>query len=244
MNNSLNDIIDISVVLDSNLTADEVWTTSLAVTQTMGFTALNVVSFAQDKLRIDWFRSSMKTAWLEDYIAQDFMSIDPLLLGSTRGKSGMRMTNGRVRGISDPSDQSGDYADQIVDWGYDVVDYHSFRDNALGQFRGVTLGRQKGEPMPDESQRLLCAILATANVAPATRDSPGATPLMRHGLTVRERDVLRYLASGLRNDEIAWRLKIAEVTVRAHMTSARRKMGAATREETLAKAIRSGQLGL
>ena len=67
---------------------------------------------------------------------------------------------------------------------------------------------------------------------------------MRHGLTVRERDVLRYLASGLRNDEIAWRLKIAEVTVRAHMTSARRKMGAATREETLAKAIRSGQLGL
>ena len=78
MNKSLNDIIDISVVLDSNLTADEVWIPSLAVTQTMGFTALNVVSFAQDNLRIDWFRSSMKTAWLEEYIAQTFMSMDPL----------------------------------------------------------------------------------------------------------------------------------------------------------------------
>ena len=66
-----------------------------------------------------------------------------------------------------------------------------------------------------------------------------------HGrIQVREKDVLRYLAAGLRNDAIASKLGIAEITVRMHITSARRKLGAATREQAIALAMRSGQLQL
>lgn len=244
LNNPLNDVIDLAQILDNSLSADEIWNASVKITEDMGFTALNVVSFAQADLRIDWFRSSMKMPWLEDYVAQDFMTVDPLLIGTTQGRGTMRLSEGRVAGIGDIADKSPDLADQIVSWGYGELDFHAFRDNSLGQFRGVTLGRDGVTPLPDNSQRLLCGILSMANVAPETPDSAGATPYWRHSLTVRERDVLRYLASGLRNEEIAWRLKIAEVTVRAHITSARGKLGAATREEAVAKAIRGGQLDL
>ncbi|MEP5760297.1 MAG: LuxR C-terminal-related transcriptional regulator [Litoreibacter sp.] len=75
-------------------------------------------------------------------------------------------------------------------------------------------------------------------------ESPGATPMLANALTSREKDMLQYFARGMRNDAIAWKLKIAEITIRVHITSARRKLGAATREQTIALAIRSRQLSL
>lgn len=61
-------------------------------------------------------------------------------------------------------------------------------------------------------------------------------------LSSRERECLLWLARGLRNREIADRLNIAAVTVELHLKHARSKLGAATREEALAKAIVSGQI--
>lgn len=93
-------------------------------------------------------------------------------------------------------------------------------------------------------EKLLCAVIASVVCAPQNSDSPGATPLLANALSSREKDVLRYLAMGLRNDAIAWKLRIAEITVRFHIASARRKLGAATREQAIALAMRSGQLTL
>jgi DNA-binding NarL/FixJ family response regulator len=59
---------------------------------------------------------------------------------------------------------------------------------------------------------------ATALVAARTRPSRGQ-------LTRRERDVLGLLAEGLANREIAQRLGISERTVKAHLTSAFRRIG-------------------
>ncbi|WP_392665079.1 response regulator transcription factor [Amaricoccus sp. B4] len=62
----------------------------------------------------------------------------------------------------------------------------------------------------------------------------------RPRLTARERDVLCLLANGHLNARIAERLGISEPTVRAHMISARRKLGCATREQAVAVAITLG----
>lgn len=59
-------------------------------------------------------------------------------------------------------------------------------------------------------------------------------------LTPREREVLLWLCRGLRTAAIADRLGIADVTVDLHFRGARRKLGAATREEALAKALLNG----
>lgn len=56
--------------------------------------------------------------------------------------------------------------------------------------------------------------------------------------TPRERDVLRLLAEGLTNHEIAAALGVKERTVRAHVENLRGKLGAPTRAAIVARAFR------
>ena len=59
-------------------------------------------------------------------------------------------------------------------------------------------------------------------------------------LTGRERDCYGLLAQGLRPKEIAEELGIAAVTVEYHFKNARLRLGAHTREQTLAIAVQEG----
>ncbi len=66
---------------------------------------------------------------------------------------------------------------------------------------------------------------------------PGAGPL-----TPRELEVLAQIAEGAGNREIGRRLRIAERTVKAHVTSVFNKLGAANRAQAVAVAARRGIL--
>jgi DNA-binding NarL/FixJ family response regulator len=57
-------------------------------------------------------------------------------------------------------------------------------------------------------------------------------------LTAREREVLRLLADGYANDEVAELLHLSPETVRTHLRKAMRKLGAETRTEAVATALR------
>lgn len=57
-------------------------------------------------------------------------------------------------------------------------------------------------------------------------------------LSERERSVLRFLADGHRNEAIGSELHIAPDTVRAHIRNAMRKLGAFTRTQAVATAMR------
>ena len=61
-------------------------------------------------------------------------------------------------------------------------------------------------------------------------------------LSQREREVLRLLADGLRNEEIGQRLHIARETARAHIRSAMRKLDAVTRTQAVATALRRSMI--
>ena len=191
-----------------------------------------------------WFRSSMNMQWLDDYFAQEFYTFDPLILSACQGNPQTRMNEGRVRGFDDPSSRQDAYADQIGTWGYHTLDYYVFATNNDKTFKGLAFSYDAEVRVSGPDQQLLCAMIASVVYAPQTTQSPGATPLLATALSVREQDVLRYLAAGLRNDAIARKLGIAEITVRMHLTAARRKLGAATREQAIALAIRTGQLHL
>jgi DNA-binding NarL/FixJ family response regulator len=56
----------------------------------------------------------------------------------------------------------------------------------------------------------------------------------RDGLTRREEQVLRLVAEGLTNAQVAERLFVAEGTVKSHVKSLMRKLGTATRSEAAA----------
>jgi NarL family two-component system response regulator YdfI len=59
-------------------------------------------------------------------------------------------------------------------------------------------------------------------------------------LTPREKEVLRLLASGLGNKEIAAKLKISEHTAKFHVASILGKLGAASRTEAVSIGMRNG----
>lgn len=63
-------------------------------------------------------------------------------------------------------------------------------------------------------------------------------------LTERERDVLSQLAAGSTTDEVADALHLSPHTVRSRLKTALKKMGARTREQAVAIAIREGAIHL
>jgi two-component system, NarL family, response regulator YdfI len=63
-------------------------------------------------------------------------------------------------------------------------------------------------------------------------------------LTAREVEVLRMLAEGVANKEIASRLEISNHTVKFHISSILAKLGASTRTEAVTLGIRKGLISL
>jgi NarL family two-component system response regulator YdfI len=81
----------------------------------------------------------------------------------------------------------------------------------------------------------------TTIAASQTHASPGNdVEELLEPLTPREHQVLRLLAVGLANKEIASRLNISEHTVKFHVAAILGKLGAASRTEAVALGIRRG----
>jgi DNA-binding NarL/FixJ family response regulator len=57
-------------------------------------------------------------------------------------------------------------------------------------------------------------------------------------LTKREREILRLLADGMRNEQVARELSISPLTVRTHVKKAMEKLEADTRTQAVARALR------
>lgn len=242
--NDLNRVTDAIDALAGATSPDDAWLKADAFVRSTGANALNVAEIERGSGALRWFRSSMKASWLQDYLEQDFVSLDELLAAAQRGRAFTRMEDGYVQGIERNSQRARDLKDQLVQWDYRTLDSYAMAGQQSDAIRLVTLSRSKDAPSPTASERLLAALIGTAIRGPRLSTSPGATPFQLPDLSIRERDVLSYLAAGLRNEMIAWKLGIAEVTVRAHIVSARRKLGATTREQAIAIALRADMLCL
>lgn len=80
--------------------------------------------------------------------------------------------------------------------------------------------------------------------APAAHEPAIAPAAAEEPLTARERQILRRLAGGDGNKQIAAALGISEHTVKFHVTSMMGKLHAGTRTEAVATAIRKGLIPL
>jgi DNA-binding NarL/FixJ family response regulator len=88
---------------------------------------------------------------------------------------------------------------------------------------------------PAVQQRLLAAASAASGPAPASGMPMGTAP---DGLTPREVDVLRLIAMGLSNREIASRLFLSEATVKSHINRLFAKTGVRDRAQAVQYAYR------
>jgi NarL family two-component system response regulator LiaR len=98
-----------------------------------------------------------------------------------------------------------------------------------------------------EPETLLAAVRAVARgktyIDPSVaRQALGAAP--REELTARETEVLRRLAQGLSNKEIAETLSISEETVKTHVSNVLAKLDAENRAQSIVQALKRGLLSL
>jgi DNA-binding NarL/FixJ family response regulator len=98
-----------------------------------------------------------------------------------------------------------------------------------------------------EPETLLAAVRAVARgktyIDPSVaRQALGAAP--REELTARETEVLRCLAQGLSNKEIAETLSISEETVKTHVSNVLAKLEAENRAQAIVQALKRGLVSL
>jgi DNA-binding NarL/FixJ family response regulator len=86
-------------------------------------------------------------------------------------------------------------------------------------------------------------IFSPHHLSPNHHDSSPGARISSH-LTGRETEVLRMIAEGLANKEIAWRLGISEHTVKFHVSALLGKLGAGSRAEAIGAGIRQGVIML
>ena len=114
----------------------------------------------------------------------------------------------------------------------------------LGPARGDHEGRLTREASPDQIDAALRAVAAGLIVTGA--DDPRAFRALRdeHSilLTPREIQVLAAVSDGFANKEIARNLGISLHTVKFHLESLLRKLGASSRTEAVSRAMRLGLL--
>lgn len=96
---------------------------------------------------------------------------------------------------------------------------------------------------PLEIRAALEAAAAGLLVLPAQHSEP-IGPSIATSLTNREQEVLRLLAEGVGNKQIAWRLNITEHTVKFHVSSLMSKLDAGSRTEVVTQGIRRGYVEL
>jgi DNA-binding NarL/FixJ family response regulator len=111
----------------------------------------------------------------------------------------------------------------------------------------IRAGAQGVLPFDASAEQIEIALRAAAAglgvFTPAHLDAPPAsrTPST---LTAREKEVLRMVAEGLANKEIAWRLGISDHTVKFHVSALLGKLGAGSRAEAISAGIRQGVIML
>lgn len=94
----------------------------------------------------------------------------------------------------------------------------------------------KEAPLTDLVRALEAALSGNSYLDPALTKAPKPGGK----LTQRELDVLGLLAEGLQHEEIGRRLGISSETVRTHLRKASDRLGAATRTQAVATALRLG----
>jgi len=96
------------------------------------------------------------------------------------------------------------------------------------------------DTLADDLVRVIREVFAGGRPLPAPVAQRLADRMLQPELTARELDVLRLIAKGMRNKEIAGQLRISEETTQGHVKNILSKLGLHDRTEAVTVAVRRG----
>lgn len=244
----MNDILINSVSrLAAAHTSNARWTVAKEIARDFGFNALNITSANSETGEFNWTLSAMHQGWLEDYLAQKMFEIDPLIAQLFTRERFIQIQGGTLFRADNVTELQIEYNQQLKEVGYPSlfsfsVAGHSKNESRIVVFSGDEPHTEYERAIGIQNLQFIATAIGSMMMPPESPWGDETYYIDKDPLSRRETEVLSLLALGHRNLEIAARLNVSEVTVRMHITSARQKLRAATREEALVKAAASGML--
>lgn len=236
-------LVDAFDKLSKCTNTDDTWLTVVNIARKLGVDAINVGRIDIEKAALLWGRSSMTQSWLETYVARNFAKVDPLVKLFAPASSSSRKTIY----CDDASIAAGTHGGHpelskgLNEAGYVLLHGTKFTDPADPYGTIVTLCFSSMDRDAFDSNvsfwTTFSALIAGFSVVPGGAHDVDVFDFGTPELSPREKEVLSYLAQGLKIARIADRMGLAEITVAKHLRTARVKLGSKTREQALIKAM-------
>ncbi|WP_424927793.1 helix-turn-helix transcriptional regulator [Amaricoccus tamworthensis] len=245
MPEQLNRIIDLLDSADSGAGPDAVRQTFVKGFQSLGADFLNIGALDRQSGDPVWLSCSMRTDWIDRYVEMNYQKVDPFLNVEQLDSNPLRWKANGPHNLRDTGiEKTRLFFDELAETGYGDIMVVPTGIDSQGHVRLVgfgarDLGREIDDPVRGSLFRIYSG-LASARIRPPESGHASLMLDRRPRLSPRERDVLCLLAEGQMNARISERLGISEITVRKHLTSAKKKLNAVTREHAVAIALTQG----
>jgi two-component system NarL family response regulator len=125
-----------------------------------------------------------------------------------------------------------------------ILSTYDTDDDILRALRAGAKAYLLKDTPPEELANCVRAVHSGRNYVSATIGAKLAAQATQTSLTFRELDVIKLIAHGCLNKEIADRLDITEGTVKSHTSALFHKLGVANRTEAVREAVRRGLVRL
>ncbi|WP_168193166.1 helix-turn-helix transcriptional regulator [Rhodophyticola sp. CCM32] len=229
----------------SRLTSVEaVWSSMSAHAEEHGFPFCTITMARRDAgLHSSRFMSNAPGEFRENYCTGGLIRDDPFLTLICRNMAAAAVITdpGRFPGIDG---RQADFLEVTRALGVTHAICVPVSTSAQAEFGGWVIGGTEDEASFKRYYDIAGAELQLAGLLAFERIS--AITHLKHEagacLSPRERECLLWLSAGLRVAMIATRLGISESAVTLYILNARRKLGAKTREQAVARAILSGEI--
>jgi DNA-binding CsgD family transcriptional regulator len=238
-------LTDFVTGLQAAYDADEVWRATLAFFADRGAPWLHY-AYTPPFWRLGdpgiFRRTNVPQAWLSHYAERRYNLHDPAIPRAARATATFAIGVGIDDGAWSPKARQ-IYAES-AEWGAGCTLTTPFRGVLGSPFGAMTWITAMRAPefstwaRAEQPELHLASLAADARLIGLAQGEGERLP----ELSPRERECLLLLATGLRTDRIADRLKISNAAVDLYLANARRKLKAPTRDQALLKAVMLGKL--
>lgn len=245
----MQDILDLIVSLQNN--PEHTWEKTKSYFETKGFEGLASGIIEKSTASIAGIHVDMSSNWMEHYQQQNYMAVDPWAEKSiTTDQPFIYNFENRATCFPDHDHRVSELFEDLKESQYTsslLLPAFHLEDHLLvlnlwcrnteDEFLSEMQHSLKELKIAGDVIRTHLKDVAIHGVYNDADTFWLKNPNFANPLSRREKEVLQWLSSGLRNDQIAYRMNISVATVNFHMQSVRRKLGAKTREQALAISI-------